>query len=255
MSESQGAPPAELLLDFDGTLVEPNVAIVLLREFVPDGLRVAEEIDALLHRREITLREAWARESALLPVARVPEMVEFGRRHVPLRPGCHDLLALARRHRLRTAVISGGLDFYIAPVLEREGLQIPVFSDRAEVDHRGERLRVVHPHGHESCRLCGICKAQLIRPNGHRSGRTVFVGDGSTDRYAAEVADIVFARRRLAELCSAGGIPYFAFEGFAPVAERLERWLTGADPWPPQRAIGLADSACPISRAWAAPGR
>jgi 2-hydroxy-3-keto-5-methylthiopentenyl-1-phosphate phosphatase len=247
-------PPLEVFLDFDGTLVEPNVAIVLISEFAEDGPRVAKEVDEELHAGRITLRQAWEREAALLSARRIPEMIEFVRREIPLRDGAHELLALLRRYRVPTTIVSGGLDFYIAPVLARESIDLPFMSDTAVPDPRGY-LRVVHPHGHPTCHLCGICKAQVVRPPGPASQRTsIFIGDGSTDKYAAEVADIVFARRRLADLCTVQHIPFFRFEAFHPVTERLGRWMEGGEPLPPPRRAGLVDSPCPVSWNTAHPG-
>ncbi|MCI4367206.1 MAG: hypothetical protein L3K08_05605, partial [Thermoplasmata archaeon] len=85
----------------------------------------------------------------------------------------------------------------------------------------------------------------------HEGTRTVFVGDGSTDRYAAEVADIVFARRRLKTYCEAAGVPFYPFEDFAPVTQRMRRWLEGDDPIPLRHAVGVRSSACPISHSLA----
>jgi 2-hydroxy-3-keto-5-methylthiopentenyl-1-phosphate phosphatase len=249
-----GTPPPsangrrlQILLDFDGTLVEPNVAIVLVEKFCPDGERVAHEVDEELHAGRITLREAWARQVALLPPARLDEMVEFVVREVPLRQGADRLLKLLRDFEVPTAIVSGGLEFFIRPVLAREGLTYPLFADG--LDRDGEsRLRVVHPYGHPTCRLCGICKANVTVGFARPAVSTVFIGDGSTDKYAAEVAEVVFARRRLKEYCARSGIPFFPFEDFDPVTDRLQGWLTGADPLPPPRARGLLTSACPISQ-------
>lgn len=246
-------PPVRMLIDFDGTLVEPNVAILLVTEFAPDGARVAHAIDEELHTGRITLREAWRRQVELLRVDQIPEMVDWSVRHVPFRDGAPELLALLKRHRVPTSIVSGGLDFYIAPILARAGVDLPVFCDGIEV-RNGGTLEVVHPHGHATCRLCGICKAQIVRSEDAGTRRTIFAGDGSTDRYAAEVADIVFARRRLKRYCDGAGIPYFPFEKFAPVTEQLERWLTGREPLPPPRAVGVAGSACPVSQTAAARG-
>lgn len=237
-----------MMIDFDGTLVEPNVAIVLVEEFCPDGARVANEVDLLLHSGKMTLREAWEREAALMRSDQVPEMIRFVEKNIPLREGAHDLLRLLARHRVPTTIVSGGLDFYIAPVLQREKIDLPVLSDTSTVAPDGH-LRVLHPHGHATCRLCGICKAQVVRGREPNGRRVVFVGDGSTDQYAAEVADIVFARRRLLDLCRRRGIPAFPFEAFGPVTERVTAWLEGGEALPPPRALGLTDSACPISRA------
>jgi 2-hydroxy-3-keto-5-methylthiopentenyl-1-phosphate phosphatase len=244
-------PPFTMLIDFDGTLVEPNVAIVLVEQFCPNGEEVAHEVDILLHEGKITLREAWEREASLMRADRIPEMVEFVVKNVPLRDGARELLDLLAEHRIPTKIVSGGLDFYIHPVLAREGLRLPVLSDVAVAGPDGQ-LKVLHPHGHATCRLCGICKAQAVRAESTPQGRVVFVGDGSTDQYAAEVADVVFARRRLLSYCEKKGIPVFPFEGFRPVTERVRQWTSGEVPFPERRRVGLADSICPISKGLAA---
>lgn len=248
------SPPVQLLVDFDGTLVKPNVAILLVERFCPDGARIAHEVDVALHEGRLTLREAWAQEVALLPESRLGEMVEFVVNEVPLRAGARELLDLVAEHHVRTTILSGGLDFFIRPVLVREGIDFPVFSDSMEVGP-SRALQVTHPHGHPTCRLCGICKAQVTLDQNRPGVRTAFIGDGSTDRYAAEVADIVFARHRLKEYCRRSAIPHYEFEEFGPVTAQLRRWITGAEPWPPWRARGLASSLCPISQELASLGR
>jgi 2-hydroxy-3-keto-5-methylthiopentenyl-1-phosphate phosphatase len=237
----------QVLLDFDGTLVEPNVAIVLVERFCPDGDRVAHEVDQELHAGRLTLREAWARQVALLPPDRLEEMSEFVVREIPLRRGARRFLGLLQEFQVPTAIVSGGLDFFIRPVLAREGIRYPLFADGI-VSGPDSQLQVVHPYGHPTCRLCGICKAQVTIGFGKPGISTVFIGDGSTDKYAAEVAEIVFARHRLRDYCARSGIPFYPFEDFDPVTDRLRRWLTGAEPVPRPRPRGLSTSACPISQ-------
>ena len=240
-------PPFRLFLDFDGTLVEPNVAIVLVEKFAEDGARVAHEVDEQLHRGELTLRQAWERQAALLPWESIPAMTQYAVENIPLRNGARALIDLLVTHRVPTVVVSGGLDFYIRAILAREGFDLPFLSDTAHPNDGG-RMRVEHPHGHRECRQCGICKAQIVRGPVPAAERTIFVGDGSTDRFAAEVADIVFARRRLLTYCQKQGIPCFPFEEFHPVTDRLRAWLEGTEPMPEGRILGLGDSPCPISR-------
>lgn len=238
--------PFRMLVDFDGTLVEPNVAIILVEEFCPDGKRLAHEVDEQLHSGQITLREAWARQVALLDGGRLEEMAQWAVAHTPFRAGAFDLLALLRRHQIPTSIVSGGLEFYIRPILAKAGIDLPVFSDTV-VPKPGGRLELDHPYGHATCRLCGICKAQVAYPPGGPPLRTAFAGDGSTDRYAAEVADLVFARRRLKLFCEKAGIPHFPFEDFAPVISQLEAWLDRGESLPAPRGLGVAGTACPIS--------
>lgn len=247
VDRSAELPPSRLFLDFDGTLVEPNVAILLVGKFAHDGVRVAHEVDLQLHRGELTLRQAWELQAALLPWDQIPAMTDFAVRHIPLREGARELVELLLAHRVPTVVVSGGLDFYIRAILDREGFDLPFLSDTARPGDDG-RMRVEHPHGHRECRQCGICKAQVIQSPLPAAERTIFIGDGSTDRFAAEVADIVFARHRLLAYCQKQGIPCFPFDEFRPVTARLKRWLEGVEAWPSSRACGLVDSPCPISR-------
>lgn len=239
-------PPLRMMIDFDGTLVEPNVAITLVGRFARGGDAVARRVDEELHAGRMTLREAWAHQVALLPTDRLDEMARWAVENTPLRRGAHELLELLAAHRVPTAIVSGGLDFYIRPILTAAGIDLPVYADTLE-GNGGGALRLAHPFGHPTCRLCGICKAQAIRSLPPPAERTAFVGDGSTDRFAAEVADIVFARRRLKGYCDAAGIPYHPFEEFGPVTDTLRRWLEGGEPLPPARRLGVGGSACPIS--------
>ncbi len=244
--------PYRAWIDFDGTLVVPNLAVVLVEEFGRNGTEVAREVDRNLHAGRITLREAWEREVAILPADRLDEMAEYARTHAPLRPGARRLIGLLDRHRVPTAIVSGGVDFYIRPVLEREGIDWPVLSDALTRPSPGV-LGVAHPHGHPTCRLCGICKAQIVRSN--PTSVSVFVGDGSTDRYAAEVADVVFARHRLLTYCRGRGVPCQEFDTLDPVADWFEARLDGRGELPLARGRGLAESKCPISQELAASDR
>jgi 2-hydroxy-3-keto-5-methylthiopentenyl-1-phosphate phosphatase len=243
-------PSIRVFVDFDGTLVVPNVAILLVEKFARGGDIVAHQVDLQLHAGEITLRQAWERQAALLPPDRIDEMTRWAVDNVPLRAGAREFLALLERNHIPTAVVSGGLDFYIRAVLDRESLSVPFVSDTLAVNRAGQ-LTVEHPYGHATCRLCGICKAQVVRSPIAPADRTIFLGDGSTDRYGAEVADVVFARHRLKTYCETNGIPFFPFEDFETVIERFQRWVDGSEPVPARRAIGRRDSPCPISDALA----
>jgi 2-hydroxy-3-keto-5-methylthiopentenyl-1-phosphate phosphatase len=60
----------------------------------------------------------------------------------------------------------------------------------------------------------------------NRGGRlSVFVGDGLSDCYAAEAADLVFAKGTLAAHCRARGIEHVRYEGLAEVAAYLDEVL------------------------------
>ena len=242
------SPPFQVLLDFDGTLVEPNVAILLVERYCPGGEKVAHEIDLALREGRMTLRQAWKRQLALISPDQLGEMASFAAREVALRAGASELLRLLVEWSIPTSIVSGGLDFFIQPILDREAIRFPLFSDRLTCERNAGGLGVLHPFEHPTCRLCGICKAQVVLDHKSAGSRTVFIGDGQTDRFATEVSDIVFARHRLRTFCELAGIPQYPFETFDPVTRQLERWLTRSQPLPAPRSLGLSSSPCPISR-------
>jgi hypothetical protein len=55
------------------------------------------------------------------------------------------------------------------------------------------------------------------------AGRVVvFVGDGTSDRYAAAHADIVFAKESLARICGDAGWPFVEWESFEEIHAEVQ---------------------------------
>jgi len=53
----------------------------------------------------------------------------------------------------------------------------------------------------------------------------LFVGDGLSDRYAVDSADLVFAKNGLATYCNQNGIEHASFANLNDVAAHLDRWM------------------------------
>ena len=53
----------------------------------------------------------------------------------------------------------------------------------------------------------------------------IFVGDGLSDQYAVESADLVFAKNGLATYCGENSLEYISFNDLGEVAWRLDHWL------------------------------
>ena len=55
----------------------------------------------------------------------------------------------------------------------------------------------------------------------------IFVGDGLSDRYAVESADLVFAKDGLASYCAENSIEHTPYQDLGDIAAHLDRWLAG----------------------------
>ena len=73
----------------------------------------------------------------------------------------------------------------------------------------------------ETCDICGeSCKRSIVRRFGG-DGEIVYIGDGYSDRCAAEASDRVFATRGLAAYLAERGTDFEPFEDFHTVARSL----------------------------------
>lgn len=195
-----------VVVDWDGTATEVDSLRLLLSEF--GDARAYERAETLLGRT-LTLQEVIALE---LRTVRAPlgEVVSWVRENVRLRAG---FVEFARTRR--PLVVSSGFHELIAPVLEREGLELEVCANR--IDPRPEGWQALF-RSDEPCAVCGEpCK----RADVAGIGPFVLVGDGVSDRCVALAAERVFARAGLAAYLEERGA---AFEPFADFRE-LERAL------------------------------
>jgi 2-hydroxy-3-keto-5-methylthiopentenyl-1-phosphate phosphatase len=150
---------------------------------------------------------------------------------VALDPDFKGFCKFARKQRLPLYILSDGFDYVIRRVLKGAGLdrhfRSNLFASALRVE--GRRLAPSFPHSPEPCgHGCATCKAALI--SRLREGRrpVVFVGDGMSDRFAVEVADVVFAKRHLLAHCRESGIDCHPFETFKDVQAVLEKLLAPA---------------------------
>jgi len=204
-----------IVVDFDGTVTKIDLLDTIASRF-GDPL-VYREVDDGLDEGRLSLREVITREFE--PVRRpLEEVVRWELENVELRPGFHELVALAARRGWRLVIVSSGFHELIEPILEREGLDVELHANR--VDPRREGW-VVDWRYDESCDSCGeSCKRSIVRELA-ADGEIVYVGDGYSDRCAAEASDRVFATRGLARYLSERGIPFEPFDDFRSVASSL----------------------------------
>jgi 2-hydroxy-3-keto-5-methylthiopentenyl-1-phosphate phosphatase len=196
-----------LVLDWDGTVTVDDTLIVALREF--GDWQVYLDAAAALRRGEITLHEEIRRDAESIKTP-IDEVVAWLVEHLELRPGLHEL---AEAHR--PTIVSSNFRQLIEPILEREGIDLEVRAN--EVEWRPEGWRATFRNG-EACGTCGEpCKRADLPAN----EEIVYVGDGYSDRCAAQAADRIFARDALARYLDERGVAYESFNDMHDVVRAL----------------------------------
>jgi len=201
-----------VFVDFDGTISTEDVGVHLLERLGAAGWR---EIDAEYDAGEIGSRVCLLDEWELLP--RDPELLRSVAAEVPLDPGTEPLVAALRAAGAEVSVVSDGFGFYATERLAHLG--VPVVTNA--VDWSTGRLEFPYEDRCCACSSCGTCKQAPIKDARHRGRATVLVGDGTSDRKAALLADVVFAKGALARWCALNDAPYIPFETLTDVRVAL----------------------------------
>jgi 2-hydroxy-3-keto-5-methylthiopentenyl-1-phosphate phosphatase len=204
-----------IVVDFDGTVTKTDLLDTIASLFGdPD---VYQEVEDGLDEGRMSLREVITRE--FRPVRKpLEEIVRWELETVELRPGFDELVGLARERGWRLVIVSSGFHELIEPILEREGLDVELHANRVDPDPEGW---IVDWRYDETCETCGeSCKRSIVRRFGG-DGEVVYIGDGYSDRCAAEASDRIFATRGLAAYLAERGADFEPFEDFHSVARSL----------------------------------
>ncbi len=211
--------------DFDGTITREDVTDQILTQLAHPSWR---EIELEWVRGAIGSRECMERQMALVETspAELHALIDA----IPLDPHFAAFYRFTQKRHMDFYVVSDGFDYVIRRVLKRSGVNGPLrngthlFASALRVE--GRRLVPSFPHSEKPCEHgCATCKPGVMRRfrDGHRP--VVFVGDGLSDRFALEEADLIFAKRQLLAYCREHGIACQPFETFAEVREELDRVL------------------------------
>lgn len=207
-----------VLTDFDGTVTRTDVAEDLLGAFAPPEWWAIEEE----HRaRKIGTRETMVRQFALVHASE-EDMLRFVDDHVELDDSFPRFVAACRGRGIPVEIVSEGLDFYLRHLLEKWRIDIPVRTNATTFE--GGRVRIAYPFADPTCNLCGTCKLRRLFELRVAGYRVAYVGDGHSDLCPAVEADVVFAKKELADLCREEAIDFIPFDTFADVQREMERW-------------------------------
>ena len=209
-----------VLCDFDGTITPGDILDILYTKFAgPECQELAKkwfkgeistpaEIQGCFASIRATRGEM---ESALDPVQIDLSFAGFVR--------------FCREQGYTFAILSDGLGWYITYILQRYGVEgLTIYANEVEFGQDG--MLIHSPWYHPDTPLRGTSKPAIVLQYQAEGYTVVFLGDGPTDVEAVEVADIVFAKGRLANYCRTKGVPFTEFNTFSEVIQHWETKVT-----------------------------
>ncbi len=211
-----------IFCDFDGTITQLDVTDVILSQLAHPSWR---EVEQAWVQGLIGSHECLERQMALVETSEreLNALIDS----IPIDPCFGPFFRSVRRRRLPFFLLSDGFDYVIRRVLRRAGVngQLRNGSDLFASSFGIERGRLVtsFPHAGPACAHgCATCKAAIVERLGAGRAPIIYIGDGLSDRFAAEKSDLVFAKRQLAAYCEEHGISWRPFETFEDIQHAIE---------------------------------
>lgn len=208
-------------LDFDGTISTTDVVDLVLENFADESWK---RVEAEWAAGKIGSRECLSRQAALIQTdeAALRNLVS----KVQVDPYFVPFLKKAEELGVLVTIVSDGFDVLIEEVL-KNNLEnktthvkaLPIFSNILQKTATGFKAEFADPavcvHG------CANCKPLVMKKMSSTGDAVFFVGDGLSDRFAAEKAHVVFAKGKLQQYCEDKKIHHIPYKDFNKITEWL----------------------------------
>ncbi|KEP26089.1 2-hydroxy-3-keto-5-methylthiopentenyl-1-phosphate phosphatase [Bacillus zhangzhouensis] len=197
--------------DFDGTITKNDNIIRIMKQFAPSEWTKLK--DGVLSK-EITIQEGVGQMFQLLTSDQKEAIQSFILEDTEIREGFKQFVDDVKKADIPFYVLSGGMDFFVYPILEGIVDQADIYCNHASF--KEDHIQIEWPHACDSeCQSgCGCCKPSIIRKLTHEKDFIIMIGDSVTDIEAAKHADITFARDYLLNECKELGLLHKEYETF-----------------------------------------
>ena len=214
-----------ILCDFDGTVSVKDTVNRLVRSHILGS-------DWRFHVKRYMRGEIGSRAvyESVGPMMRMDhsDLENFVREHAQLDPYFPDFLRWARTREIDVKIVSDGFDATIKTLLDNHGIDgVEIYSNRLVLESN-RRVRLESPHWDPSCGECGTCKLKILNTFRSQYTKILLIGDGESDRHAAQHADMVIALKDLFLYCARNDIPAMRVDGFEEIPRLLSRRVEAA---------------------------
>lgn len=208
-----------IFIDFDGTITEKDTIISIMEKFAAEGW---EPLKAQTLSRQISVKKGVGGMFSLVESNRLNEIVSYVTRTTKIREGFGEFIQFCSDHQIDYKVLSGGLDFYIYPLIGKLVPEEKILCNYGDFSKTNIQIMWKYPCD-PYCHLdCGICKASLIRTYDPSRHSRILIGDSVTDFGAAAISDMVIGRDSLLVECQTMGIPVVPFTNFFDVVNIIK---------------------------------
>lgn len=208
----------KVFVDFDGTITLEDVGEAIFKKF-GETEKVKRIIENLLSDK-ISSRQCWDELCDSVDTINKAELDEFIDL-LEVDPTFIPFVKFCSENKIDMVVLSDGFDYYIDRLFNKAGLSgLKYYSNKLFVDDKGI-LKAEYPYFDVDSPTSANCKKNHIINHSSDDEYTVYIGDGNSDKEAAQYCDFIFAKDGLARFCSMERISFYPFSDFNEVQNKL----------------------------------
>jgi len=208
----------KVFVDFDGTITLEDVGEAIFKKF-GETEKVKRIIEDLLSDK-ISSRQCWDELCDSVDNINKAELDEFIDL-IDVDPTFIPFVKFCSENKIDLVVLSDGFDYYIDRLFNKAGLTgLKYYSNKLFVDEKGI-LKAEYPYFDVDSPTSANCKKNHIINHSSDDEYTVYIGDGNSDKDAAQYCDFIFAKDGLARFCSMERISFYPFRDFNEVQNKL----------------------------------
>ena len=208
----------KVFVDFDGTITLEDVGEAIFKKF-GETEKVKRIIEDLLSDK-ISSRQCWDELCDSVDNINKAELDEFIDL-LDVDPTFIPFVKFCSENKIDMVVLSDGFDYYIDRLFNKAGLSgLKYYSNKLFVDDKGI-LKAEYPYFDVDSPTSANCKKNHIINHSSDDEYTVYIGDGNSDKEAAQFCDFIFAKDGLARFCSMERISFYPFKNFTEVQNKL----------------------------------
>ena len=202
-----------IVSDFDGTITKEDGLYKFIKTYAKGDW---EKIEQDWAEGKISSKECLIEEFKLVPNLS-EELISGFVKTVEIDHSFKDFYERICNQNIDFCVVSDGVDYFINKILERYNLfGLNIISNHGTF--RGESFELTFPNDFSSCKNnAGTCKCKIIEDLRSKYNQILYIGDGVSDFCAADRADILYAKSKLADYCRKRNIKFIPYNSFSDI--------------------------------------
>ncbi|MHA1917245.1 MAG: HAD-IB family phosphatase [Candidatus Ranarchaeia archaeon] len=209
-----------ILCDFDGTIVNFDTAIFILKKYTKDKWKYYEK---LYEQGKISIEDAMNKQFQEIKINLKKKILLHLEREIKIREGFNDFVNFCSKKSIEIVIVSAGIDFVIKHLLKFQNKKndFKIISPKTILSESKMELEFPELKFEDSFDF----KEDTVLKYQEEGFSVAFIGDGIVDYYAIKKSNFGFVVKNspLALRMEKNNIPFFEFTNFKEVITELNK--------------------------------